>query len=105
MTIRRGVTAPPQRALNALMPSARGRSLRGSQTLKDLARFGKQPDSPMPNKNRITTSDERFHAHPVAPVKNAPHRTMRNSRRREPIQSPSQPLGISNSAYANANAE
>ena len=47
----------------------------------------------------------KFHAQPVAAVKNDHHSTTRRRTRRGPILSPSQPVGISNSAYARVNAE
>ena len=46
-----------------------------------------------------------LHAQPVAAVKNDHHTTMRMRTRRGPMRSPIHPPGISNSAYAQANAE
>src|SRR5262245_44830024 len=51
-----GVKAPPQRALNHMMPWARTRSFFGSQMVNALVRFGKQPASPIPKKKRKRTS-------------------------------------------------
>src|SRR5205809_448797 len=99
-----GVKAPPQRALNHITPTARLRSSRGSQLVNILARFGKQPASPAPNKKRVTSSETRLQAQPVAAVKNDHQITTRMSTLRGPILSPSQPPGISNNAYAQANA-
>src|ERR1051325_10476401 len=99
-----GVNAPPQRALNHTMPCARTRSAAGSQMLNALVMFGKQPASPMPKKKRQTTSDAMFHAQPVAAVKADHITTTRISTLRGPSTSPSQPPGISNSAYAQPNA-
>src|SRR5436190_1908920 len=99
-----GVNAPPQRALNHITPTARLRSSRGSQLVNIFAKLGKQPASPAPNRNRITSSDTRFQAQPVAAVKNDHQNTTRMSTLRGPILSPSQPPGISNRAYAQANA-
>src|SRR6266853_6088691 len=90
-----GVNAPPQRALNHITPTARLRSSRGSQLVNILARFGKQPASPAPKRNRVASSDTRFHTQPVAAVKNDHHITTRISTLRGPILSPSQPPGIS----------
>src|SRR5258706_258461 len=93
-----GVNAPPQRALSHITRTARLRSVPGSQLVNIFARFGKQPASPAPNKNRVTSSDTRFHAQPVAAVKNDHQSTTRISTLRGPILSPSQPPGISNNA-------
>ena len=49
--------APPQRAANHMRPWARTRSSKGSQLVKALARFGKQPASPTPNRNRQARSE------------------------------------------------
>ena len=103
--INNGVNAPPQRALNHTMPWARTRSANGSQSVNALVMFGKQPASPAPNRKRETTSDTRFHARPVAAVKMDHMITTRRRTLRGPMMSPSQPPGISNSAYAQANAE
>src|SRR6185503_6784590 len=100
-----GVSAPPQRALSHMIPCARTRSTPGSQMLNALVMLGKQPASPIPKKNRQTTSEARFHAQPVAAVNTDHMTTTRISTLRGPITSPSQPPGISNSAYAQANAE
>ena len=53
---------------------------------------------------RQTTSDTRFHAQPVATVKTDHIDTTRISTLRGPMRSPSQPPGISKSAYAQPNA-
>ena len=45
-------------------------------------------------------SDPRLQAHPVAAVKKDHQSTTRTSVVRGPCRSPSQPVGISNSAYA-----
>src|SRR5579863_7336738 len=96
-----GVKAAPQRAAVALIPSAMARSAGGSQVRKDFARHGKHPASPAPNSSRVTTSDGKFHTHPVAAVKNDHHSTMRVRTLRGPMRSHSHPLGISSSAYVN----
>ncbi len=99
-----GVKAPPQRAKLHMMPCARTRSCGGSHVVNAFVRFGKQPASPAPNRNRVTAIDVKFHIQPVAAVKNDHQSTMRNSTRRGPIQSPIHPPGISKIAYAKANA-
>ena len=90
--------APPQRALIHMMPCARARSCCGSQMVKALVRLGKQPASPAPNRKRVTTREIWLHTQPVAAVKKDHHSTTRMRTLRGPIQSPSQPPGISNSA-------
>ena len=97
-TTSNGADAPPQRAPIHMIACARVRSRVGSQALNALVRFGKQPASPAPNRKRVTTIEARFHAQPVAAVKNDHHSTTRMSTLRGPILSPSQPVGISNSA-------
>src|ERR1043165_2066567 len=97
-TTSRGVKAPPQRALNHMTPTARLRSPPGNQFVNILARFGKQPASPAPNRKRVTSSDPKFQAQPVAAVKKDHQITTRMSTLRGPILSPSHPPGISNSA-------
>src|SRR2546428_9639025 len=97
-TTSNGVKAPPQRALNHMMPCARVRSCLGSQVVKAFVKFGKQPASPAPNRNRVTSSAPRFQTQPVAAVKNDHQTTTRIKTFRGPIQSPSQPPGISKSA-------
>ncbi len=52
-----GAEAPPQRAPIHIKAWARVRSRVGSQALNALVRFGKQPASPAPNKNRVITID------------------------------------------------
>src|SRR5579872_4867717 len=83
-----GVNAPPQRALIHMMPCARTFSLSGSHVVNTLVRLGKQPASPAPNRNRVTASDEKLHAHPVAAVKSDHQVTIRNKTERGPSQSP-----------------
>src|SRR6266851_8346809 len=95
-TTSNGAEAPPQRAPIHINACARVRSLPGSQALKALVRFGKQPASPAPNKKRVATMEKWFQAPPVAAVKHDHHRTTRRSTLRGPIRSPSQPVGISN---------
>src|SRR3954469_7014574 len=92
-TTSKGVKAPPQRALNHMTPTARLRSSRGSQFVNILARLGKQPASPAPKKKRVTSTEARFHAQPVAAVKNDHQTPTRISTLRGPILSPSQPPG------------
>src|SRR5207249_9516678 len=92
-----GVNAPPQRALIHMMPWARVRSFGGSQVANALVRFGKQPASPTPKMNRAISRDTKFHTHPVAAVKQDHITTTRMRTLRGPIQSPSQPPGISKS--------
>src|SRR5207302_10506802 len=101
----RGVNAPAQRALNHRMACARVRSWSGNQIMKALVRFGKQPASPAPKKNRAMIREARFQTYPVAAVKTDHRITTRSNTLRGPIRSPSQPPGISKSAYAQANAE
>ena len=60
------MNAPPQRAAIHRKPCARVRSLRGSHVVNDLAMIGKQPASPTPKRNRITTIEVKFHAAPVS---------------------------------------
>src|ERR1043166_2781242 len=93
-----GVNAPPQRALNHITPTARLRSLQGSQLVNILARFGKQPASPAPNRKRVTSNETMFQTQPVAAVNNDQQAATRINTFRGPILSPSQPPGISNSA-------
>jgi hypothetical protein len=81
-----------------MKPCARERSLRGSQVLNALVRFGKHPASPAPKSIRMIHSERKPHAAPVSAVKDDHHSTTRTSTRRGPIQSPSQPLGTSKSA-------
>src|ERR1043165_7804312 len=97
-TTSNGVNAPPQRALSHITPTARLRSSRGSQLVNILARFGKQPASPAPNRNRVTSSETRLQAQPVAAVKNDHQTPTRISTWRGPRLSPSQPPGISKTA-------
>ena len=100
-----GVKAPPQRAPSHSMTCARVRSWSGNQIMNALVRFGKQPASPMPKQNRAMTREARFQTYPVAAVKTDHMITTRINTLRGPIRSPSQPPGISKSAYAQANAE
>src|SRR5262249_31488756 len=93
-----GVNAPPQRALSHMMTCARVRSRLGSQTMNALVKLGKHPASPTPKKNRATSNDVRFQTYPVAAVKSDHMTTTRINTLRGPIQSPSQPPGISKSA-------
>src|SRR5438094_9603957 len=100
-----GVNAPPQRAAIHKMPCAFTRSSGGSHVVNDFVRLGKHPASPAPNINRVTTMEGKFHAHPVAAVKNDHHTTIRIRTLRAPSRSPKYPLGISKTAYAKTNAE
>ena len=78
-----------------MIPWARTRSWPGSQRENTLARLGKQPASPTPNRKRKVSSDQKFQAQPVRIV-NADHIvTTRMRTARGPIRSPSQPPGIS----------
>ena len=70
------------------MPCARTRSCSGSQVVKALVRFGKQPASPAPKRKRVTTSETKFQAQPVAAVKKDHQSTMRMSTLRGPMRSP-----------------
>src|SRR5947207_13272718 len=70
-----GVNAPPQRAPNHITPTARLRSVPGSQFLNIFARIGKQPASPAPKRNRVTNNERRLHAPPLAGVKHDPQTT------------------------------
>src|SRR5262245_24173698 len=96
-TTRSGVKAPPQRADSHRMLWAFTRSSGGSQVVKALVRFGKQPASPAPKSARVTTSDRKLQVQPVAAVKNDHQTTTRVSTLRGPSLSPSQPPGISKS--------
>jgi hypothetical protein len=60
--------------------------------------FGKAPASPAPNSVRVTMSELKFHAQPVAAVKNDHQITMRISTRRGPMRSASHPPGTSKKA-------
>src|SRR5262245_14627306 len=93
-----GVNAPPHLALSQRMPCARTRSVAGSQMVKTLVKFGKHPASPAPKSNRQTIIETRFHAQPVAAVKNDHITTTFISTRRGPNRSPNQPVGTSKSA-------
>src|ERR1019366_7683653 len=99
-----GVNAPDQRALSHMMPCARTRSFSGSQVVKALVTLGKQPASPAPKRKRVTVSERKFQAHPVAAVKKLHHSTIRVSTLRGPRRSPRYPPGISNRAYAQPKA-
>jgi len=88
-----GVNAPPQRAASHMMPCARTRSPDGSHSVNAFVKFGKQPASPAPNKNRQTTRDTKFQTQPVAAVNTDHMATTRINTLRGPIQSPSQPPG------------
>ena len=72
--------------------------------MNTLVMFGKAPASPAPNSARMTIREVAFQAQPVAAVKRDHQTTIRMSTRRGPMRSPSQPPGISKSAYAHANA-
>ena len=78
-----------------MMACARTRSLPGSQVVKALVRLGKQPASPAPNRKRVTYSEVKLQAQPVAAVKNDHQITMRMSTLRGPSQSPRKPPDIS----------
>ena len=80
------------------MPCARTFSSGRSQVAKARVRLGKQPASPIPKRKRVTMREVRFHTHPVAAVKKDHHTTTRMRVFRGPNRSPSQPVGISNSA-------
>src|SRR5450432_635825 len=101
----KGVNAPPQRALSHMIPCARTRSGAGSHVVKALVRFGNAPDSPMPNSICVIAREVKFHVAPMNAVKNDHQITMRINTLRGPIQSPRNPLGISNSAYTPMKAE
>ena len=60
------------------MPCARTRSFSGSQVVNALVTFGKQPASPAPKRNRVTASETKFQAQPVAAVKKLHHSTIRS---------------------------
>src|SRR5688572_17129160 len=92
------VNAPPQRALNQIMPCARTYYPRGNHNVNALVRLGKHPASPAPNKNRVTINEAWFHAQPVAAVKKDHMITTHMRTLRGPIQSPNQPPKISKSA-------
>src|SRR6185436_17590234 len=100
-----GVNAPAQRALSHMIACARVRSAAGNQIMNALVRLGKQPASPAPKQNRVTTNDTRLQAYPVAAVNNDHITTTPISTFRGPIKSPSQPPGISKIAYAREKAE
>ena len=90
-----GVNAPLTRVAIHRMACARSRSFTGSHVVKMRVRLGKAPASPAPNSARIVTSDDMFHAQPVAAVKKDHQMTILIRTRRGPILSPSQPPGIS----------
>ena len=96
--------APLRRVASQTLAWARSRSLTGSQVVSTRVRFGNAPASPAPKSARVTMSDEGLHTQPVAAVKNDHQMTIRMRTRRGPILSPSQPPGISKTAYAQANA-
>ncbi len=81
-----------------MMPWARVRSGLVNQSVNALVKFGKHPASPAPNMKRVTHSEAKFQAQPVAAVKTDHHSTTRMSTLRGPSQSPSRPPGISQSA-------
>src|SRR5688572_32243386 len=87
-----------------MTPCAFPRSGSGNHLEKLREIFGNAPASPTPKRNLATSSEEKFQASPVAIVKADHHNTMRVSTFRGPMTSPSQPLGISNAAYAKVNA-
>src|SRR6202041_1935710 len=80
------------------------RSCSGNQRDRARATVGHAPASPAPNRALSASSDGKFHATPVSPVKADHHTTIRVRTRRLPIRSAHQPVGISNSAYAAVNA-
>src|SRR6266849_4950284 len=100
-----GVNAPPQRALSQRMAWARSRSCFGIHVVKARVMLGKHPASPAPKSVRTTSREVSFHTQPVAAVKNDHQITMRIRTRRGPRRSPSQPPGISKSAYAQEKTE
>jgi hypothetical protein len=99
-----GVKAPLTRVASQSVACARSRSLTGSQVVSTRVRLGNAPASPAPKSARVKMSDDGFQTQPVAAVKNDHQMTIRMRTRRGPIRSPSQPPGISNNAYAHANA-
>src|SRR6516165_8336915 len=101
---RSGVNAPPHLAPSQRMLWPRTFSSGRSQIEKARVRFGKQPASPIPKRNRTAMSEPKLQVQPVAAVKRLHHSTTRTSVFRGPNRSPSHPVGISNSAYAKVNA-
>ena len=99
------MNAPLTRVASQRIACARSRSFTGSQVVKTRVMFGNAPASPAPKSPRVIASDHPFHAQPVAAVKKDHHSTIRISTRRGPMRSPSQPPGISKTAYAQPNAD
>ena len=87
------------------MPWVKPLSLKGNHSRDARLMLGNAPASPAPKRNRNMTRLAKPQAKPVSAVKAIQQRTMRIRTLRGPNLSPSQPLGISNSAYAKENAE
>src|SRR4051794_26965172 len=99
-----GAAAAPMRLLMNTAPCAAPRSVTGNHREKLREILGYAPASPRPNRNRATSSETKFQASPLAVVNADHHSTIRINVFRGPSTSPIQPLGISNTAYANVNA-
>src|SRR5262249_39418011 len=93
-----GVSAPPSREPACVKPCTNPRSAGRTQRDRDRVAMGKAPASPTPNRKRIVAIDAAPQAAAVIEVKTDHHMTIAEKARRGPIQSPSQPLGIWNSA-------
>src|SRR5262245_16757060 len=103
MTIGAVIDEPAAKPTNETL-IARPCSRCGNQRETARAVFGKAPASPAPKRNRMTSSDLKPEAAPVKAVNADHHNTIRVKANRAPNRSPSQPLGISNAAYANVKA-
>src|SRR6185369_16006912 len=95
-----GASAPPDLAPIHMMPFARPRSWMGNQRDNARESVGNAPASAAPNTVRVASSVAKLRANPVRIVKTDQQPTMRKSIRRWPHRSPSQDVGISNTAYA-----
>ena len=108
-----GVAPPMNRPDIQIQPFALPRSSAGNQLATTRAKFGYAPASAIPNRNRIRHNSQRppkvkaptlSPTKPVNAVKIDHPITIRISVRFGPNASPNHPLGISNHAYAKANA-
>src|SRR6516164_8807982 len=98
----KGERAPPSWLVMITMPRARARPAGGNQLAMEREKFGNAPASPAPKRKRMRSKSQKLEANPVSEVKTDHQMTMRVSTRREPYLSASEPVGISNTAYAKA---
>ena len=96
--------APPAPMPAKKNPCARPRSAAGIQREKACETFGAAPASAAPNRKRIASRDAKLHANAVPAVHADQSTTMAASTRRGPSRSPSQPMGMWNSAYPHTKA-